>query len=110
MKKSIQAALSLGAADATVYTGIAIYRYPAHAAVVFAILTVFSLIGGASAWEVAHATFVFAAIVALIFITTLACQRTLVRCLFLVHGTADLHGDDSSRARLCGHAGCQRPS
>jgi hypothetical protein len=50
--KHIRAALSLGAACAMVHTGIAIYRYPAHAAVVFAILTVFSLIGGASAWEV----------------------------------------------------------
>ena len=57
-----------------VNTGVAIYRYPAHAAVVFAILTVFSLIGGASAWEVAHAAFAFTAIVGLIFIIALACN------------------------------------
>jgi hypothetical protein len=74
MKKSIQAALSVGATYLLVNTGVVIYRYPAHSAVVFAILTVFSLIGGASAWEVAHAAFAFAAIVALIFIIALACN------------------------------------
>jgi hypothetical protein len=72
--KHIRAALSLGAACAMVHTGIAIYRYPAHAAVVFAILTVFSLIGGASAWEVAHATLAFTVIVGLIFIIALGCH------------------------------------
>ena len=46
MKKSIQAALSLGATYLLVNTGVVIYRFPAHSAVVFAILTVFILIGG----------------------------------------------------------------
>ena len=54
--------------------GIAIYRHPVGAVVVFAILTVFSVNGGASASDVVHAIFSFAVIIGLVFIIGLACE------------------------------------
>jgi hypothetical protein len=57
MNKRSRIALAFAAGYLLLKIGIAIYRHPVGAAVVFAILTVFSVIGGASSSDVVHATF-----------------------------------------------------
>jgi hypothetical protein len=52
MNKRSQIALAFAAGYLLLKMGIAIYRHPVGAVVVFAILTVFSVIGGASASDV----------------------------------------------------------
>ena len=52
----------------------AIYRHPVGAAVIFVILTVFSVISGVSASYVVHAIFSFAVIVGLVYIIGLTCE------------------------------------
>ena len=55
------------------------------AVVVFAILTVFSVIGGASASDVVHAIFSFAVIIELVFIIGLVCEgRWVAAVLWLI--------------------------
>ena len=65
---------------------IAIYRHPVGGgSYVFAILTVFSLIGGASSSDVVHATFFVAVILGLVFIIGLACEgRRVAALLWLI--------------------------
>ena len=81
MNKRSQVALAFAAGYVLLKMGIAIYRHPVGAVVVFAILTVFSVIGGASASDVVHATFSFAVIVGLVFIIGLACKGRRVAAL-----------------------------
>ena len=81
MNKRSQIALAFAAGYLLLKMGIAIYRHPVGAVVVFAILTVFSVIGGASASDVVHATFSFAVIVGLVFIIGLACKGRRVAAL-----------------------------
>ena len=81
MNQRSQVALAFAAGYLFLKMGIAIYRHPVGAVVVFAILTVFSVIGGASAPDVVHATFSFAVIVGLVFIIGLACKGRRVAAL-----------------------------
>ena len=74
MNKRSQIALAFAAGYLLLKMGIAIYRHPVGAVVVFAILIVFSVIGGASASDVVHAIFSFAVIIGLVFIIGLACE------------------------------------
>jgi hypothetical protein len=83
MNKRSQTAL--GFAASYLLLKIAIYRHPVGAAVVFAMLTVFGVIGGASASDVIHATFSFAVILGLVFIMGLACEgRRIAALLWLI--------------------------
>ena len=81
MNKRSQVALAFAAGYVLLKMGLAIYRHPVGAVVVFAILTVFSVIGGASASDVVRATFSFAVIVGLVFIIGLACEGRWVAAL-----------------------------
>ena len=72
MNKRSQVALAFAAGYLILKMGITIYRHPVGAVVDFAILTVFSVIGGASASDVVHAIFSFAVIIGLGFIVGLA--------------------------------------
>ena len=94
--KRSQIALAFAAGYLLLKIGIAIYRHPVGAAVIFVILTVFSVVGGASASDVVHATFSFAVIVGLIFIIGLACKGRRVAALLwfiaLLIGVAILRG------------------
>ena len=96
MNKRSQVALAFAAGYLLLKMGIAIYRHPVGAVVVFAILTVFSVIGGASASDVVHATFSFAVIVGLVFIIGLACKGRWVAAFLwfiaLLIGVAILRG------------------
>ena len=96
INKRSQVALAFAAGYLLLKMGIAIYRHPVGAVVIFAILTVFSVIGGASASDVVHATFSFAVIVGLIFIIGLACKGRRVAALLwfiaLLIGVAILRG------------------
>jgi hypothetical protein len=77
-------ALAFAAGYVLLKIGIAIYRHPVDAVVVFAILTVFSVIGGASASDVVHAIFSFTVILGLVFIIGLACKgRRVAAVLWL---------------------------
>ena len=85
MNKRSQIALAFAASYLLLNTGIAIYRHPVDAVVVFAILTVFSVIGGASASDVVHAVFSFAVIIELVFIIGLVCEgRWVAAVLWLI--------------------------
>ena len=85
MNKRSQIALAFAAGYLLLKIGIAIYRHPVGAAVVFAILTVFSVIGGASSSDVVHATFSFAVILGFVFIIGLACEgRRVAALLWLI--------------------------
>ena len=96
MNKRSQVALAFAAGYLLLKMGIAIYRQPVGAVVVFAILTVFSVIGGASASDVVHAIFSFAVILGLVFIIGLACKGRLVAAFLwfiaLLIGVAILRG------------------
>jgi hypothetical protein len=81
MNKRSQIALAFAAGYLLLKIGMAIYRHPVGAAVVFVVLTVFSVAGGASASAVVHATFSFAVIVGLVFIIGLACKGRRVAAL-----------------------------
>jgi hypothetical protein len=81
MNKRSEIALAFAARFVLLKFGIAVYRHPVGAVVVFAILTVFSVIGGASASDVVHATFSFAVIVGLVLIIGLACKGRRVAAL-----------------------------
>jgi hypothetical protein len=82
MNKRFQIALTFAAGYLLLKIGVAIYRHPVGAAVIFVILTVFSVIGGASASDVVQGTFSFAVIVGLVFIIGLACKGRQVAALF----------------------------
>ena len=96
MNKRSQIALAFAAGYLILKMGIAIYRHPVGAVVVFAILTVFSVIGGASASDVVHAIFSFAVIIGLVFIVGLACDGRWVAAFLwsiaLLIGVAILRG------------------
>ena len=96
MNKRSQIALAFAAGYLLLKMGIAIYRHPVGAVVVFAILTVFSVIGGASASDVVHAISSFAVILGLVFIIGLACEgRWVAAFLWLIAlliGVAILRG------------------
>ena len=96
INKRSQVALAFAAGYLLLKMGIAIYRHPVGAVVIFAILTVFSVIGGASASDVVHAIFSFAVILGLIFIIGLACEGRLVAAFLwfiaLLIGVAILRG------------------
>ena len=81
MNKRSQVALAFAAGYLLLKIGILIYRHPVGAAVIFVILTVFSVVGGASASDVVRATFSFALIVGLVFIIGLACKGRRVAAL-----------------------------
>ena len=99
MNKRSQVALAFAAGYVLLKTGIAVYRHPVGAAVIFVILTVFSVLGGASASDVVRATFSFAVIVGLVFIIGLACKGrrvaallwfiTLLVCLAVIQSLID---------------------
>jgi hypothetical protein len=57
VNKRSQVALAFMAGYLLLRIGIAIYRHPMATVAVFAMLTVFSVIGGASASDVIHAIF-----------------------------------------------------
>jgi hypothetical protein len=109
INKRSQVALAFAAGYLLLKMGIAIYRHPVGAVVIFAILTVFSVIGGASASDVVHATFSFAVIVGLIFIIGLACKGRRVAALLwfiaLLIGVAILRGltDDLAAIAAIGY-------
>jgi hypothetical protein len=85
MNKRSQVALAFSAGYLLLKIVIVIYRHPVGVAVVFAILTVFSVIGGASSSDVVHATFSFAVILGLVFIIGLACEgRRVAALLWLI--------------------------
>jgi hypothetical protein len=85
MNKRSQVALAFAAGYLLLKIGIALHRHPAGAALVFAILTVFSVNGGASGSDVIHATFLFAVILGLVFIIGLACEgRRVAALLWLI--------------------------
>jgi hypothetical protein len=85
MNKRSQVALAFSAGYLLLKIVIVIYRHPVGVAVVFAILTVFSVIGGASSSDVIHATFSFAVILGLVFIIGLACEgRRIAALLWLI--------------------------
>ena len=96
INKRSQVALAFAAGYLLLKMGIAIYRHPVGAVVIFAILTVFSVIGGASASDVVHAIFSFAVILGLVFIIGLACEGRLVAAFLwfiaLLIGVAILRG------------------
>ena len=96
MNKRSQIALAFAAGYLLLKMGIAIYRHPVGAVVVFAILTVFSVIGGASASDVVHAISSFTVILGLVFIIGLACEgRWVAAFLWLIAlliGVAILRG------------------
>ena len=96
INKRSQVALAFAAGYLLLKVGIAIYRHPVGAVVIFAILTVFSVIGGASASDVVHAIFSFAVILGLVFIIGLACEGRLVAAFLwfiaLLIGVAILRG------------------
>ena len=96
MNKRSQIALALAAGYLLLKIGIAIYRHPVGAVVVFVILTVFSVIGGASASDVVHAIFSLAVIIELVFVIGLACEgRWVAAFLWLIAlliGVAILRG------------------
>jgi hypothetical protein len=96
MNKRSQIALAFAAGYLLLKMGIAIYRHPVGAVVVFAILTVFSVIGGASASDVVHAIFSFTVILGLVFIIGLACEGSWVAAFLwsiaLLIGVAILRG------------------
>jgi hypothetical protein len=96
MNKRSQVALAFAAGYLILKMGVAIYRHPVGAVVVFAILTVFSVIGGASASDVVHAIFSFAVIIGLVFIVGLACDGRWVAAFLwsiaLLIGVAILRG------------------
>jgi hypothetical protein len=74
MNKRSRVALAFAAGYLLLKMGITIYRHPVGAVVVFAVLTFFSVIGGASASDVVHAIFSFTTILGLVFIIGLACE------------------------------------
>jgi hypothetical protein len=96
MNKRSQVALAFAAGYLILKMGVAIYRHPVGAVVVFAILTVFSVIGGASASDVVHAIFSFAVIIGLVFIVGLPCEGRWVAAFLwsiaLLIGVAILRG------------------
>ena len=104
MNKRSQVALAFAAGYLLLKMGIAIYRQPVGAVVVFAILTVFSVIGGASASDVVHAIFSFAVILGLVFIIGLACEGRWVAAFLwfiaLLIGVAILRGLTTMWLRL----------
>ena len=81
MNKRSQVALAFSAGYLLLKIVIVIYRHPVSVAVVFAILTVFSVIGGASSSDVINATFSFAVILGLVFIIGLAYEGRRVTAL-----------------------------
>jgi hypothetical protein len=84
MNKRSQIALAFAAGYLLLKMGIAIYRHPVGAVVVFAILTVVSVIGNASASDVVHTIYSFTAILGLVFIIGLACEgRRVTAVLWL---------------------------
>jgi hypothetical protein len=85
MNQRSQITLAFAAGYLFLKTVIAIYRHPVGASVVFAILTVFSVIGGASSSDVINAIFSFAVILGLVFIIGLACEgRRVAALLWLI--------------------------
>ena len=96
MNKRSQIALAFAAGYVLLKTGIAIYRHPVGTVVVFAILTVFSVIVGASASDVVHAISSFTVILGLVFIIGLACEERWVAAfvwsIALLIGVAILRG------------------
>jgi hypothetical protein len=96
MNMRSQVALAFAAGYLILKMGFAIYRHPVGAVVVFAILTVFSVIGGASASDVVHAIFSFAVIIGLVFIVGLAYEGRWVAAFLwsiaLLIGVAILRG------------------
>ena len=96
MNKRFQVALAFAARYLILKMGVAIYRHPVGAVVVFTILTVFNVIGGASASDVVHAIFSFAVILGLVFIIGLACEGHWVAAFLwliaLLIGVAILRG------------------
>ena len=85
MNKRSQIALALAAGYVLLKIGIAVYRHPKGAVVVFAVLTALSVIGGASASDAAHAIFPLAVIIGLVFIIGLACEgRWVAAVLWLI--------------------------
>ena len=96
MNKRSQVALAFAAGYLILKMGITIYRHPVGAVVVFAILTVFSVIGGASASDVVHAIFSFAVIIGLGFIVGLAYEGRWVAAFLwsiaLLIGVAIIRG------------------
>ena len=99
MNKRSQIALAFAAGYVLLKIGIAVYRHPVGAVVVFAILTVFGVIGGGSASDVVHAMFSFAVIIGLVFIIGLACKgrwvaavlwlMALLTCVAILRGLTD---------------------
>ena len=104
MNKRSQIALAFAAGYVLLKMGIAIYRHPVGAVVVFAILTVFSVIGGASASDVVHAIFSFAVIVGLVFIIGLACEGRWVAAFLWLIALLIWRRDPPRFDRLCGYA------
>ena len=109
MNKRSQVALAFAAGYVLLKTGIAIYRHPVGAVVVFAIIVVFSVIGGASASDVVHAIFSFAVMIGLVFIIGLAYEgRWVAAFLWLIAlliGVAILRGliDDVAAIAASGY-------
>ena len=96
MNKRFQVALAFAAGYLILKMGVAIYRHPVGAVVVFTILTVFNVIGGASASDVVHAISSFTVILGLVFIIGLAWEgRWVAAFLWLIAlliGVAILRG------------------
>jgi hypothetical protein len=81
MNKRSQVVMAFAVGYVLLKAGIAVYRRPVGAAVIFVILTVFSVVGGASASDIVRATFSFTVIVGLVFIIGLACKGRRVAAL-----------------------------
>ena len=81
MKKSTQAALSIGAGYLILRMGVAIHRHPVGSAVIFTVFLISYALDGASALEVASTALSLASIYGLVFIIGLACAGRWIAAL-----------------------------